>query len=418
MSFEDYLAGIASLYFGDWQEAVAEEVASEVAGRVVEKLGGPLGSIGFMTLGAFIQEAQLALSLGEELAKASEMYLNACLVKGSIIGMWTDDLNDILEVYDQYEEDYKGDYDSGYLPDIIDLIELERDNYLEGKFDGTMEENLADLQALRGHLNVEREKVEQILKHYYIRDEENNGSPGHDGLPDHLCESTALEVAVGYEDAERIYLSLRTLFTTLLHVATADMAYLDSLIEEIDSIGLVKDTVELVSPDGLAKIQIPENTKASTAEGMPLTGVSIQTFAEPPPPPPGQQIVGLPYDFGPKGATFDPPVTITFQYDQTLIPSGVSEADLVLAFYDNSTGQWIQLSNIVVDQEANTISGEVSHFTLFAVLTPPETQEGYPAEEPPLAPETPQYGWIGAAVLIAVAAIGAAMAIKRRKAHV
>jgi uncharacterized protein len=90
----------------------------------------------------------------------------------------------------------------------------------------------------------------------------------------------------------------------------------------------------------------------------------------PPAPPEGVNIIGLAYQIGPSGATFDPAVTITFRYDKSKIPAGVNEEDLILAFYDATAGEWVQLSNIVVDPVHHTITGSVNHFTPFAVITP------------------------------------------------
>ena len=99
---------------------------------------------------------------------------------------------------------------------------------------------------------------------------------------------------------------------------------------------------------------------------------------EPPPTPEDAHVIGLVYDFGPKEATFDPPVTLTISYDPSLIPEGVNEEDLVIAYYDEDTSKWIELDSIV-DTQTKTISAKVSHFTSFAIL-------GYKAVVPPVLP--------------------------------
>ncbi len=43
----------------------------------------------------------------------------------------------------------------------------------------------------------------------------------------------------------------------------------------------------------------------------------------PPTPPEDFSVIGLVYDFGPNGATFDPPITLTITYDPALIPEGL-----------------------------------------------------------------------------------------------
>ncbi len=57
-------------------------------------------------------------------------------------------------------------------------------------------------------------------------------------------------------------------------------------------------------------------------------------------------------------------------YVPGLIPEGVAEADLFIAYYDVATGQWVSLPS-AVDTENNTITAEVSHLTKFAILTAP-----------------------------------------------
>ena len=53
-----------------------------------------------------------------------------------------------------------------------------------------------------------------------------------------------------------------------------------------------------------------------------------------------------------------------------MIPEGVVEADLVIAYYDVATGQWVSLPS-AVDTENNTITSQVSHLTKFAILAAP-----------------------------------------------
>jgi hypothetical protein len=71
------------------------------------------------------------------------------------------------------------------------------------------------------------------------------------------------------------------------------------------------------------------------------------------------------YDFGPDGATFELPITLTITYDPTLIPEGVAEENLVIAMWH--AGEWVNLAS-TVDLVANTITAQVSHFTAFTAL--------------------------------------------------
>ncbi|MFC1961733.1 helix-turn-helix domain-containing protein [Chloroflexota bacterium] len=126
--------------------------------------------------------------------------------------------------------------------------------------------------------------------------------------------------------------------------------------------------VEATSDDDKVTLNISEGTTGTTAAGDPLSEISITEMTSLPSSveePPDGAIV-LNYDFGPDGATFDDPVTITFTYDEADIPSGAAEEDMVIVYWDGSA--WVELSNITIDPATNTISGEIDHFTLFAVI--------------------------------------------------
>jgi hypothetical protein len=141
------------------------------------------------------------------------------------------------------------------------------------------------------------------------------------------------------------------------------------LMESISPEGVVTQDILAVSPDGLVVVEVPQGTEALTAEGQPLEYIGVVEVEEPPAPPSNMPIIGMAYDFGPDGATFDPPVTITVEYDVALLPEGVAEEDLVIAYFDVETGEWIELAG-VVDPIAHTVTAQVSHFTRFAVLGP------------------------------------------------
>jgi len=132
-------------------------------------------------------------------------------------------------------------------------------------------------------------------------------------------------------------------------------------------------------------VTIEKGTVALDESGRYLHSLTIEEMTDPPAPPPGVSIIAMPYELGPAGATFDPPITFTWTYDADDLPKGVDEEDLVLAYYDAVAGEWIVL-DCVVDTEANTITASVSHFTTFAIIgaVPPP-----PSAEPPVSP-TPE----------------------------
>jgi hypothetical protein len=141
----------------------------------------------------------------------------------------------------------------------------------------------------------------------------------------------------------------------------------------INTQGVFIQSVVAKSADQNVSLNIPLGTIGKTKEGAPLTYISLKQMVTPPPPPLQSNVIGLTYDLGPEGATFDPPITLTFTYDPSRIPAGVNERDLVIAFYNKTTGQWENLTDIVVDPVTHTISGKAGHFTAFAVLAVPPT---------------------------------------------
>jgi len=76
------------------------------------------------------------------------------------------------------------------------------------------------------------------------------------------------------------------------------------------------------------------------------------------------------YDAGPHGTTFDQPVTITLTYDPDAIPEKVSVLGLVIAWWDEDAGEWVELEGCTVDPENNTISVAVDHFSRYTVIAP------------------------------------------------
>jgi len=134
--------------------------------------------------------------------------------------------------------------------------------------------------------------------------------------------------------------------------------------------GELQETVERISDDEMFILTLPEGTIALDEENEPLRLLEIITEECPPPPPEGASIIGLVYNFEPSGATFTPSMTITFYYEGSMIPEGVAEEELILAYYNEELGEWVNLVSYV-DTWANSVTTEISHLTPFAIL-------GYP----------------------------------------
>lgn len=131
------------------------------------------------------------------------------------------------------------------------------------------------------------------------------------------------------------------------------------------------------SADGALELEISSGTTALTGEGDPLEAIELQPVHDPPAPPTDWHVIGLAFDLGPHGATFDPPLDIAFHYDPAVCREGVAAENLVIAYYDPETGAWVELE-CKVDTVSHTISAEVSRLTLFAVISkaaPPPVME-------------------------------------------
>jgi len=141
-----------------------------------------------------------------------------------------------------------------------------------------------------------------------------------------------------------------------------------SVTNVVDTNGKFTQSVTAQSADEKVNITINKDTVGKTSAGAPLSSITVQPMTATPDPPAQANVIGLAYNLGPEGATFSPPITVTFQYDPNDLPAGVDESNLVLAFYDETTGTWITLTDILVDTATNTISGKTSHFTVFSVI--------------------------------------------------
>ena len=166
----------------------------------------------------------------------------------------------------------------------------------------------------------------------------------------------------------------------------------------VDGSGVVQADVNYSADDGNLYVTIPSGTVAQTGTGDPLDTIEVglACFGYPAPPP-NSHVIGCAYDFQPDGSTFAPPITLTIVYDPGIIPGGIAEGDLVIANYDGTAEQWVELAS-TVNTISNTVSAGVNGFSMFAaygtepgsslttsataggnVATPGEGPFGYPA---------------------------------------
>jgi len=126
------------------------------------------------------------------------------------------------------------------------------------------------------------------------------------------------------------------------------------------------DAVEYTSQDGLLSLLVPVGTEALDENQDPLDDVDFEV-AEMPPLPDRIETVGRAYELEPSGATFDSPVSLVWNYDSDEVPPQVDEEYLTIAYYDQDTELWTELPS-EVDPAKGTITADVAHLSLFAVL--------------------------------------------------
>jgi transcriptional regulator with XRE-family HTH domain len=128
--------------------------------------------------------------------------------------------------------------------------------------------------------------------------------------------------------------------------------------------GYTQSAVNLSTPDGKLSLGIPSNTRLWDVNSVPLTTITATVNTAAPAAPTGNSIV-FACNLGPEGAQFNPPITLTLNYDPAALPAGVVENDLYIANYVN--GQWVSLGG-TVDTNAHTITIQISHFSTYALM--------------------------------------------------
>jgi hypothetical protein len=106
-------------------------------------------------------------------------------------------------------------------------------------------------------------------------------------------------------------------------------------------------------------VQIPAG--ALSAQAM----ITIQSLAAPAPS--GTVLVGQAYDFGPQGASFSSPVTITLPIDPAKFPSGRSSADVRIYTAPRGSTEYAVLPTNV---SGNLATSQTTHFTVFLPAVP------------------------------------------------
>jgi len=140
--------------------------------------------------------------------------------------------------------------------------------------------------------------------------------------------------------------------------------------------GRFTEDITAKSEDRKVELYIPKDTIGKNRVGSLLTSISILPYpiiyswgesVDPPTPPEQTNVIGLVYEVGPYGATFNPPIYLTIKYDASLMPQGVAEMDLVMTTFDKKTGEWVELES-AANPDTDTVTAKVSHFSPFTIL--------------------------------------------------
>ena len=126
-------------------------------------------------------------------------------------------------------------------------------------------------------------------------------------------------------------------------------------------------TLELFLEVEEISLQIPKGSIALNNEGKPLTMIEVQPIDAHMAQPDISKVIGLCFNFLPSGATFNPPIQIILSYDPLLLPENVTAENLVIAFYDDENGTWIELAS-EVNMINHTVTALADHFTVFAIV--------------------------------------------------
>jgi len=125
----------------------------------------------------------------------------------------------------------------------------------------------------------------------------------------------------------------------------------------------------MTAEDTVLVIALSREMTALDKDGNKVEFITISKEDNPSQPPEGCYFVGTVYNMAPDGAVFAPPLSLSVAYDESDLPQGMVEEKLYLAYCDDK-GQWVEKTS-EVDSEANRVSAEVNHFTLFAIMARP-----------------------------------------------
>lgn len=142
-----------------------------------------------------------------------------------------------------------------------------------------------------------------------------------------------------------------------------------NLVQFMDENGMFLEDTQVQSVDKTMKLIFPQGTRFTIPGGIGSTVIikQVEKGAEPEAPR-NYQIIGQAYEIEPDEANFSPPITMIFSYDENILPPGAQEIDMLIAWWDTEGNKWVPLEDCEVDEVANTVTGFVEHFTVFAKI--------------------------------------------------
>ena len=168
-----------------------------------------------------------------------------------------------------------------------------------------------------------------------------------------------------------------TPITQAMTISTSVLGQASSF--DVSSAGVLATLTTLSSAAGNVQLSLNADTTVNI-EGQSLT---VTAEAAPPAPPSDARLVSA-YDITPNDSTFSPDIALTLRYDAASLPQDVSESNLYIAFWNGSS--WSELPS-TVDTQDESVSAQVSHFTVFAILG--GIGSASPATPAPSTPATP-----------------------------
>ena len=83
--------------------------------------------------------------------------------------------------------------------------------------------------------------------------------------------------------------------------------------------------------------------------------------------PTGFTLLGNVYEIGPTGTQFSEPVNITLHYNPADVPSGMSETNIHIYWYNEQTNSWVDMGG-TVNTANHTVTIQVTHLSKYAMM--------------------------------------------------